>query len=462
MMKKTSGFSLQTYLLFPGIAMLLGWGLRGYIGGGPFGAMIPGAMVALAISMLLGFKPNFTALVVVFGVAGVGLGGEMTYGQTLSFLRNPDTVWWGILATFVKGAVWGLGGGAILALGLIHNRIPKKTVLMSLAILLIGLIVGFKLINDPKLIYFSDPINKPRDESWGGLLIGALALIGYLKYTVSKENFRIISRFALWGTISGGLGFGLGGLWFVLGSYLPGVIFKSWWKMMEFSFGLLLGMGLGYAAWLSRNELSENTLENETSQKLSLKTELSFIFLISLVVYLIIPGLLEPLGDKMSYENGIASGILGDILRIFVNYGFYGLLMVWIALYKKSLAWQIGITLTFCHTAVDLLRDMWPQSPINPWIQLIIVSIMTLVVAYLVAKYRRGENINNSMFQILVWSCITIAFANISFRLFSGEGLKETGIAFLMLRVFFVHIVFLSSAIYVSIKSVKINKPLIS
>ena len=187
MMERSKNPSFWTFILFPGIAMLLGWGLRGYIGGGPFGAMIPGAMVALAISILYGFKPGFTSLVVVFGVVGVGLGGEMTYGQTLGFLRNTDTVWWGILATTVKGAVWGIGGGAILGLGLLHHRIPGKTIVIAFIIYLIGLTIGFELINDPKLIYFSDPINKPRSESWAGLLFGALAMIGYLKWRIEKE-----------------------------------------------------------------------------------------------------------------------------------------------------------------------------------------------------------------------------------------------------------------------------------
>ena len=80
------------YILFPAISMLLGWGLRGYIGGGPFGAMIPGAMVALSLSMLLELPMAITSVLVVFGVIGVGLGGEMTYGQTLGFLKNPDTM----------------------------------------------------------------------------------------------------------------------------------------------------------------------------------------------------------------------------------------------------------------------------------------------------------------------------------------------------------------------------------
>ena len=78
---------------------------------------------------------------------GVGIGGEMTYGQTLGFLRDPETVWWGNLATTIKGAVWGIGGGAILGLGLIHKRISTKTILIALAFLLVGLLVGFKLIN---------------------------------------------------------------------------------------------------------------------------------------------------------------------------------------------------------------------------------------------------------------------------------------------------------------------------
>ncbi|MDZ7605589.1 MAG: hypothetical protein U5K79_08365 [Cyclobacteriaceae bacterium] len=102
------------------------------------------------------------------------------------------------------------------------------------------------------IIYFSDPAN-PRPESWGALLVGAIVLLLYLKFNLKKADFKMIIRFALIGMIGGGLGFGLGGFWMVLGSNLPDVIFKSWWKAMEFTFGFLLGGGLGYAAWLSRN-----------------------------------------------------------------------------------------------------------------------------------------------------------------------------------------------------------------
>ena len=129
-MNKT--YSKWMFIVFPAVAMLLGWGLRGHIGGGPFGAMIPGAMVALSLCLLLELPAATTSLIVVFGVVGIGLGGEMTYGQTLGFLRNPETVLWGTLATTVKGAIWGVLGGAVLAMGFIYKGLDKKTVIISL------------------------------------------------------------------------------------------------------------------------------------------------------------------------------------------------------------------------------------------------------------------------------------------------------------------------------------------
>ena len=457
-MHKTTNFSVWTYVLFPGIAMLLGWGLRGHIGGGPFGAMIAGAMVALAISMLLGFRAGFTSLIVVFGIVAVGLGGEMTYGQTLGFLRNPETIWWGNLATTVKGAVWGLGAGAILGLGLIHKRIPRKTILIALIMLLIGILIGFKLINDTRLIYFSDPINKPRDESWAGLLFGAVAVLIYLKLKIQATEFKIVLRFAKWGLISGGLGFGLGGLWMVWGSYFPDAMFRSWWKMMEFTFGLLLGAGLGYAAWLSRNDFDREKEEEETPATVELWKEILIVLVIAIGVYWWYPMLLEPLADNLNYDGGLVEGIAGDVSRMFVNYAFYGLIMILIALYRKELAWQVGITLTFCHAAIDMMRDIRPQPDVtvNLWIQLVAVIILTLIVAYLVAKYRHGQHINNSMFQILVWSTIFISIDNLSLDLWFEGGIKDTGFWNIYFRRFFVDTVFLLSAIYVSKKSLSI------
>jgi hypothetical protein len=452
---------LWLFILLPAITMLLAWGLRGYIGGGPFGAMIPGAMVTLTICMLLDLPPMFTAVVVVFGVAGIGIGGEMTYGQTLGFLRNPDTVWWGILATTVKGGVWGLMGGAVLGLGLVHKRISKKTIIIAFALTLIGLLIGFKIINDPKLIYFSDPVNKPRDESWGAILFGALALLSYLKFTIKSEDSKIILRFALWGLIGGGLGFGLGGLWMVLGSSLPNdVIVKSWWKLMEFSFGFLFGGALGYVAWLNRNEFSAEKkvkTKEATDSKKTLYKELITAAITGLAIYAILPALLEPIVDGANSNDGMFISALRDFSRMFVNYAFFGFILVIIALYKPAFAWQMGITLTFCHAAIDLAGDLGPETGIevHKAIQVIFILLTTLIVALLTAKYHKRKNVLLNMFLIVTWSLMVIAYMKTGTHL---DRMFTPGQSFcqLICGSMLVYIIFTISAIWITIKAKKL------
>ena len=152
------------WLLFPGLTMSLGWGLRGYIGGGPLGAMIPGVMVALVLALLLGRDDAECGLIAAFGAIGVGFGGQMTYGQTVGLTFQPETFWWGLTGFAIKGAVWGLLGGAALGLALDRDKFSHREILAGLLLMIGGTYLGWKLINEPKLIYFSDPVNKPRPE----------------------------------------------------------------------------------------------------------------------------------------------------------------------------------------------------------------------------------------------------------------------------------------------------------
>ena len=41
--------------------------------------------------------------------------------------------------------------------------------------------IGKAIINDPKLIYFSNREDRPRGESWAGLLFAALAILAFLR-----------------------------------------------------------------------------------------------------------------------------------------------------------------------------------------------------------------------------------------------------------------------------------------
>lgn len=211
--------------------MSIGWALRGSIGGGPLGAMIPGALWAMAIAHQRGWNSRRAALFVGLSALGIGLGGQMTYGQTIGLLREVDTRWWGLTGLTVKGAVWGLLGGTVISLAWL---MPSRPVRVSVA-LLGATQVGWMFINEPKLIYFSHPFIRPRPEIWAGLMLSAFAVLALLRN-------RMAFRLALFGAIGGAIGFG-GGSFFNL---VPVTGFPGW-KMMEFTFGLVMGGAMYFA-----------------------------------------------------------------------------------------------------------------------------------------------------------------------------------------------------------------------
>ena len=57
---------------------------------------------------------------------------------------------------------------------------------------------GWKLINEPKVIYFSNLLDRPRPEIWAGFLLAALALVGYLAW---QGRMQPALRFAVAGFI---------------------------------------------------------------------------------------------------------------------------------------------------------------------------------------------------------------------------------------------------------------------
>jgi len=445
---------LFNFILFPAITMMLGWGLRGYIGGGPFGAMIPGAMVAICLSMLLNLPPKLASVFVVFGVVAIGLGGEMTYGQTLGFLRNPETLWWGTLGTTVKGSVWGLLGGIVLALGINYDRLSGRAIIFALLVLMVGMLAGFKLINQPMLVYFSDRTN-PRPESWGALLVGAIFLFIFLWIKLDAVSFKIVSRFAFFGMIGGGLGFGLGGFWIVLGSRIQeSVIFTSWWKAMEFTFGLLLGAFFGLAAWLSRKSISYLTIypdvKPEAAKSKILKDMLGTL-IVGILIFWAIASWLDPI--VAAIPKGPRFTILAnyDVAIMFSNYVFYGFLMILAVIFFPSTAWQIAITLTFCHTVIDLMQDVYPATSEDTMLvaRMVLVSSLTLVVAVLTAWGRHQKNVINWMFQLLTWSTVFVALM----RLFHEQDMAELSglsIGEITIGKLIVHIIFITSALFIS------------
>ena len=452
----TKNHSLLFFILFPAITMLLGWGLRGFIGGGTYGAMIPGAMVMIVICLLLDIPLKTTAVAIVFGTIGIAMGGEMTYGQTLGFLRNSDTVWWGLAGTSLKGGVWGLTGGLFIGLGLLYPRIKTKTLLTGFLIFLIGFVIGLKLINDPKILYFSDPINHPRQESWAGIIFGAIGLLIFMKIKTSGEEFKIISGFTLWGLLGGTLGFGLGSLWIAVGAqYGAQFLIIDWWKIMEFSFGFILGGFLGFAAWRYRRFILPYYQKKPVKVNGILALELISILIIGLFVYATM-SIVEIYLDSISNSKGFLIESLATIGRVFVSYMFIGLLLITIALYWPFLAFQIAVTLTFCNCVIDLVDDknLLPALQSLPLFYFGIIVVASLIVAAIVAIFQRRRFVLKSMLLILVWSTMAVAIT----RLFMSGAFnfkEDHSLTQIIIGDLFVFNVFIISAIIVSAMAIK-------
>ncbi len=402
--------SFWMFVLFPATAVLLGWGLRGYIGGGPFAAMIPGAFLALCFSLLLNHDREQAAIAALFGTVALGYGGEMTYGQTLGLACDPETMGWGLLGVTVKGAVWGLLAGAVLGAGLTRDQYRASALLKGLALTVVFTFIGWKLINEPKWIYFSNLADKPREELWAGLLFAALAFLAYMHGKGQSGRADIPLRFALWGAASGGIGFGGGTLFLVLGPRLPlPQEWFGWWKAMEFFFGFMLGAGLGCCAWRHRQRLQTTVPRDEDAPPdESFIPALGLLMLVALYFWAF-PALESFLGAREG--GGILIVAARNLFRPLYTFVFFGAACIALALRSTAAAWQVAIAITFFHTVVDLNKN-WERSNgfAAPW--LVQAAIMVLLVGAAVAitsRLRRRPTAVPTLYQFLLWLCYGMA-----------------------------------------------------
>ncbi len=452
-MTPTTNLKAVHFFFFPAIAMLLGWGLRGYIGGGPYGAMIPGCFVALTICLLLNYTVETAAMAAVFGAIGIGFGGQMTYGQTLGFLREPATLGWGLLGCVVKGGVWGLLGGAVLGLGLSRDKYDRKSLIIGLLLMVAAFHLGRELINEPRLIYFSNLEDRPRDESWAGMLFAAVALLGFMRSRGPARSIRVPLLFAAFGCVGGAIGFGGGALWLAFG---PDNVWIGWWKMMEFTFGFVLGGALGLCAYRCRVELQTSGQTGETPPA-SWPPMLAFIGLFAAMFgSFALLGLVLP--DDFRDNDAFAARAIRQILDMILSFTFFGSLAIIISLFSQHVAWHVAITLTFFHTVHDYVRDLdsaenfgyvWPGS-----VQWAVSIGLALALAVAVYTFQNGNRTVQRLLLLAVWSCFATAcvrsFGNLDY--YRGTGV-QSGLRMLLdthPSIVFVHGTFTVSALIVT------------
>lgn len=196
-----------------------GWGMRGTTIGGEKGAMLPGAIIGLVISVFSGIlivREHFY-IFSALGAVSMYLGGSMSYGETLGITMNTkpaENMKKGLIALFIKGFLWFGCFGAIFTTGInaVCYVYSLKELLIIFGVTPLSALICYFIFNKPlkpkenkfPRIYFS----KTRQESWGALLGVFLSL---LIFSVVKSNsFTVI--FSLCCAIFGGIGWVLGQL----------------------------------------------------------------------------------------------------------------------------------------------------------------------------------------------------------------------------------------------------------
>ncbi len=114
-MSSDSPVDRSGYFLAAAFSLWIGWGIRGNFGH-EYGAMMPGALAAMAIGLMSGRRdwhariPEFALL----GALGWSFGGSISYMQVVAYTHSghPPSVLYGFACLFVIGFLWAAPGGA--------------------------------------------------------------------------------------------------------------------------------------------------------------------------------------------------------------------------------------------------------------------------------------------------------------------------------------------------------------
>jgi hypothetical protein len=183
--------------------------------------------------------------------------------------------------------------------------------------------------------------------------------------------------------------------------------------------------------------------------------EMISVMLIGLFIYATLP-LLESYLDTINNSDGILNESSATIIRVLVSYTFIGCLLIIIALRWPFVAFQIAVTLTFCHCMIDLVTDnrLFPELQSSLLLIIAIIIVASLVVSVLVTIFQRKQFVLRSMFLILVWSTVAVAIirmiADGEFNFKGNHSLSQ-----IIIGDLFVFNVFIISAIMVTIMVAK-------
>jgi hypothetical protein len=375
------------FVLLPALATWLGWGIRGQIGHST-GAMIPGALAGLVLCILLDGKQFSPGLVIALTAVGFGFGAEETTLQSAGYVMgtNPDraiNLALGYSGLVLKGGLWALFAGTFLGLALTAYLYSKRDIVIGALLLVAVFYTGCWAINKPKLLYFS----YDRREIWGGLLLGGFA---FLAWMCARGRTRVPLVVALVAAIAGAIGYPIAVTLAALGLHSGSSGPWNWWSLAETTFGAFNGVGLGLGTYLVLNELPEA----EAAEKPAAK-----------------PG-------RLAW--GVMGGALMSALVAALYHDgrgypwmLFGPILLCAAFYSLEVAWQVGITLVYCATAVNVALFFLHERKIgNAPVVWTLVAVSTLAVAYLAEKWcaHNSPPIARKAFIFMLWAILALSY----------------------------------------------------
>jgi len=231
----------QAFLL-AGLAMGLGWAIRGHFGH-EHGAAWAGGMGALAILVAMRREDFARRLPVLAALGAIGwaVGGMMSYGLIVGVCKATDFLnsYYGFTMLAVIGAGYGFIGGGLLGLGMETTETKRPDWPALLAQMVAGAWIFWGLI----IYQFEWKMTPPRSELWAACLGISLALGWYLH----RNGFKRALAMAGYAGLGAGFGFSFGNFLQIMGE-ISGLRF-NWWNVMEFSLGFFGGLGMIYAAY---------------------------------------------------------------------------------------------------------------------------------------------------------------------------------------------------------------------
>lgn len=326
----------MAFFIAVALALSIGWGIRGNFGH-EYGAMIPGALAAMAGALLAGRKdwemraPIFGFL----GAVGWSFGGSISYMQVISYTHSGHSasVLYGFACLFVIGFLWGAPGGTGTAMAACFSWERLKKIFPAMIAVFVAwtiqdVIVGWLAFDDSAFrhenpLYWFDTdwvaalsaivavvvyalarrrwdegcslifhmsvgwwigflllvnilglrMTPPRGDSWSGMA----GLVGGLLLWLWRRGDRAV----LWATLCAGF---WGGFGFAFATLLKLIEVKSGWvtnwhSVLEQTYGLINGVGSAVVLWSLRGKTSVQDASNGGWLKFSI------IFVLLVITY---------------------------------------------------------------------------------------------------------------------------------------------------------------------------------